>query len=160
MRILGVDPGIESTGYGAIQAEGRSFRLIEAGVVSTPKNKPLEERLERLRRGLRQVLESCRPEIVIVEGLYSHTQHPRTAILMGHARGVLLAACSEMKLSVVDFPAKRVKKAITGNGNATKGQIQEMVKMLLRLKETPCPTDVFDALALAMSYVYLGNGLR
>ncbi|MBI4436809.1 MAG: crossover junction endodeoxyribonuclease RuvC [Candidatus Omnitrophica bacterium] len=159
MRILGVDPGIQSTGYGAIQTEGKSFRLIEAGVVSTPRNKPLAERLERLRRGLRQVLENCQPEIVIVEELYSHAQHPRTAILMGHARGVLLSACSEKKLPVVDFPAKRVKKAITGNGNATKGQMQEMVKMLLRLKETSCPTDVFDALALAMSYVYLGNRL-
>ena len=155
MRILGVDPGIGITGYGAIRAEGRSFELIEAGVVTTPQRVPLEERLSRLRKGFRQILEKCRPEVVIVEGLYSHAKHPRTAILMGHARGVLLSACAEKKLPVVDLPAKRVKKAVTGNGNATKAQIQEMVKMLLHLKKTPFPIDVSDALALAMSYVYL-----
>lgn len=155
MRILGVDPGLGTTGYGAVRAEGNRFQLIEGGVVSTHRSDPLEKKLLTLRKGFEQVIESCRPEIVILEELYSHAQHPRTAILMGHARGVLLSVCSDKALPVVHFPAKRVKKAIVGNGNATKAQIQEMVKTLLRLKQTPCPADVFDALALAMSYIYL-----
>ena len=160
MRILGVDPGLGTTGYGAISADGRSFRLIEGGIVATRRKDSLEKKLLTLRRGFGEVIQKCRPEVVILEDLYSHTQHPRTAILMGHARGVLLSVCSEKQLPVVHFPAKRVKKAITGNGNATKTQVQEMVTMLLRLKQTSCPVDVFDALALAMSYIYLGNGSR
>ena len=158
MRILGVDPGLGTTGYGAIRADGSSFRLIEGGVVSTRRTDPLEKKLLTLRQGFRQVVQSCRPEVVVLEDLYSHTQHPQTAILMGHARGVLLSVCSEKHLPVVNFPAKRVKKAIVGNGNATKTQIQEMVKHLLHLKQISCPLDVFDALALAMSYVYLKGG--
>jgi len=155
MRILGVDPGLGTTGYGAIQAENDRFKLIEGGIVATRQKDSLAERLSTLRQGFREVVEQCKPEVVIVEELYSHTRHPRTAILMGHARGVLLSVCSEKRLPVVDFPAKRVKKAITGNGNATKAQVQEMVKSLLRLKEKSCPEDVFDALALAMSFIYL-----
>ena len=160
MRILGVDPGLGTTGYGAIRADGSSFRLIEGGVVSTRRADPLEKKLLTLRRGFDQVIKSCRPEVVILEDLYSHARHPQTAILMGHARGVLLSVCSERHLPVFNVPAKRVKKAIIGNGNATKAQIQEMVKHLLRLNQTPCPVDVFDALALAMSYVYLKGGER
>ena len=155
MRILGVDPGLGTTGYGAIQAEGHAFRLIEGGVVSTRRKDPLERKLSTLRQGFRQVIKSCRPEVVILEEIFSHIRHPRTAIIMGHARGVLLSVCSEEKLPVVNFAAKRVKKAITGNGNATKMQIQEMVTSLLCLKPSTCPADVFDALALAMSYMYL-----
>ena len=155
MRILGVDPGLGTTGYGAIRAEGKQFHLIEGGVVTTRRSDLLETRLKTLRQGFHQVIESCTPEVVIVEELFSHIEHPRTAILMGHARGVLLSVCSEKTLPVVHFPAKKVKKAIVGNGNATKAQIQHMVKTLLHLKETSCSVDVFDALALAMSYVYL-----
>lgn len=157
MRILGVDPGLTTTGYGAIQVDGaHSFRLVEGGVVSTSRKDPLEKKLSTLRKGFHRVVQSVRPEVVIFEEIFSHTQHPRTSILMGHARGVLLSVCSERKLPVVHFPAKRVKKAIAGNGSASKTQIQEMVKMLLRLKQnTSCSSDVFDALALAMSYIYL-----
>ncbi|MFH1858077.1 MAG: crossover junction endodeoxyribonuclease RuvC [Candidatus Omnitrophota bacterium] len=156
MRILGVDPGLGTTGYGAIRTEGNCFSLIEGGVVSTRRQDPLEKKLLTLRRGFREVVQKCRPEVVILEDLYSHLQHPQTAILMGHARGVLLSVCSEKKLPVVSFSAKRVKKAVVGNGSATKAQIQAMVKTLLHLKENfSCPADVFDALALAMSYVYL-----
>lgn len=160
MRILGVDPGLGTTGYGAIQVEGGAFRLIEGGVVSTRRQDPLEKKLSTLHRGFSQVIDTCHPEIVVLEDLYSHTRHPRTAILMGHARGVLLAICSEKKLPVVNVPAKKVKRAIAGNGNATKLQIQEMVKTLLHLKSPFCPADVFDALAVAMSYVYLKDRHR
>ncbi len=155
MRILGVDPGLGTTGYGAIQVEGKLFRLIEGGVVATRRSDPLEKRLKTLQQGFHQVIENCNPEVVILEELFSHIEHPRTAILMAHARGVLLSVCSEKTLPVVHFSAKKVKKAIVGNGNATKAQIQQMVTALLHLKKTSCPVDVFDALALAMSYVYL-----
>ncbi len=155
MRILGVDPGIGTTGYGVVESDGHAFRLIEAGVVTTPRKGLLEVKLSMIRRGLDQVIEKCRPEVAVVEEVYSHALHPRTSILIGHARGVVLSTCSERDLSVIDLPAKRVKKAITGNGNATKDQVQNMVSMILRLKKISCPYDVSDALALAMSYVYL-----
>jgi crossover junction endodeoxyribonuclease RuvC len=148
MRILGIDPGLQVCGYACLEAEGES--LIEAGVLRTPGELPIEQKLDRIAEDTRSILESLKPEIVAVEELYSHYAHPRTAILMGHARGVILQKCAEAAIEVRSFSATRIKKSITGNGRASKEQVQRTIQTILSLAELPEPSDVADAIAAAL----------
>jgi len=149
--VLGIDPGLETTGYGAIDVAGRDPLLVEAGVLQTDPKRPLAERLARLARDLASLLEELTPDLAAVEKLYAHYRHPRTAILMGHARGVILSACASAGVAVRDVPATMVKRALTGNGHASKQQVQRAVAVHCRLREVPEPPDVADALAIALS---------
>jgi len=151
MLILGIDPGLRCTGYGGINLDGRSVAVREAGVIRTASS-DLAERLRELASGMREVIEAVSPEVVVVECLYSHYKHPRTAILMGHARGALLLAASESGIPVVDYPATRIKKSLTGNGRATKGQMQRAILQTLKMSKMPEPADVADALAVALCH--------
>ena len=155
MRILGIDPGLEVTGYGVVEQRQGQLRLIEAGIVESRQKDPLEKRLLTIHRGIRRILSECRPDVVVLEELYSHYGHPRTAILMGHARGVILSACSESNLSTQGYSAKRIKQAVTGSGNASKEQVQQMIQTLLGVRKKSFPLDVSDALALAVGHFYL-----
>lgn len=152
MRLCGVDPGLNNTGYGVIRVDptGRSALLVEAGVVRTTADAPLPERLAELADGIDEVIAEHRPDLVAVEQLYSHYRHPRTAILMGHARGVLLLSAARAGIEVVSLPATRVKRTLTGNGQASKAQIQRAVMTTLGLARPPEPSDVADALAIAV----------
>jgi len=152
MLILGIDPGLRITGYGAIALAGPTIELREAGVIRVPEKGGLETRLYELAQGLREVMAAVGPEAVVVETLYSHYQHPRTAILMGHARGLVLLAAAELNLPVFDYPATRIKKALTGNGRAGKNQIQRAIVTTLGLAKVPEPPDVADALAVALCH--------
>ncbi len=155
LRILGLDPGLVRTGFGAIELLGYHPELIEGGTIRPPANAALEERLRVLHDSLSEVLRRLRPHAVIVEEVYSKYEHPRTAILMGHARGVLLLAAAQEAVPVVSYQASRVKMALTGSGRASKEQVQAMVTGLLRLPEAPSPVDVTDALALALCHANL-----
>ena len=148
MRILGIDPGLQVCGYACLEADGES--LIEAGVLRTPVDLPIEQRLDRIAEDTQSILKSLKPEIVAVEELYSHYAHPRTAILMGHARGVILQKCAEAAIEVRSFSATRIKKSITGNGRASKEQVQRTIQTILSLAELPEPNDVADAIAAAL----------
>ena len=150
MVILGVDPGLAVTGYGAIEGGAGEPRLVEGGVIRTDAKAPLEVRLATISSGVREVIAACDPEVMVVEKVHSKYKHPRTAILMGHARGVICLAAAENGLTLESYTASQVKKATTGNGNASKEQVQRMVQQLLRLPEVPRPNDVADALALAL----------
>jgi crossover junction endodeoxyribonuclease RuvC len=151
-RILGVDPGLNITGYGIIdEADGR-LRLVEGGVVRTKAAHPLAERVSQIHEGIAGVIAEHRPDVVIVEELYSTYNHPRTAILMGHARGVIYLAAGTCGVPVESYTATRVKKSLTGNGNASKQQVQRMVCRLLGLDKAPGPMDVTDALALTICH--------
>jgi crossover junction endodeoxyribonuclease RuvC len=150
MRILGIDPGLQICGYACLEADGDENSLIEAGVVKTEADAAIEWRLNSIAEDMKLLLERFRPEVVAVEQLYSHYAHPRTAILMGHARGVILQKCAESGVEVRSFSATRIKKSITGNGRASKEQVQRTVKALLSLKEIPQPADVADAMAAAL----------
>jgi len=154
LRILGIDPGLEITGYGVIESEGRRIKLIEAGVIKTSHKQKLEDRLIEIYDGLIEVIKETSPGTGIIEKLYSHYKHPVTSILMGHVRGVVYLAIRKSNLELFECPAKTVKKALTGNGNASKEQVGRMVQAHLNLKQAPNPVDVSDALALAMSHAF------
>jgi crossover junction endodeoxyribonuclease RuvC len=148
--ILGIDPGLQVCGYAVIKAELLRTVLLEAGVFRTDGKKDLGQRLNQLTDDMRQVLEKYRPGVVAVEQLYSHYQHPRTAILMGHARGVLLQQAAAMNAEIYSFSATRIKKALTGNGHAGKPQMQRAIQSMLSLTRLPEPPDVADAIAAAL----------
>jgi crossover junction endodeoxyribonuclease RuvC len=150
--IVGVDPGLKVTGYGVLRKGSGEVALAEGGLIRTDAGAPLEERLQQLHSQLGQVLASFPPQVVVVEDLYSQYAHPRTAILMGHARGVVCLAAAEAGAEVVAYPPALVKQSLTGNGRAPKEQVARMVAQVLRLAEPPRPEDVTDALALALCH--------
>jgi crossover junction endodeoxyribonuclease RuvC len=154
MRILGIDPGLDITGYGVIDQQKDSCSVVEAGVIRTKRIDPLPVRLTSIYTQLSELIEQIKPGVCVVEKLYSHYKHPMTAILMGHARGVVIFCCDKNKVPIVDYPAKTVKRAITGNGNASKKQLQRLICKLLELSEVDRPFDLTDALALCMTHTY------
>jgi len=150
MRILGIDPGLNTCGYACVEARLLKAHLIEAGFVRTDRSLTLEQRLDHIARDLDVLLDQLEPELVAVEQLYAHYAHPRTAILMGHARGVILQRCAARDLEVKSFSATKIKKATTGNGRASKEQMQRSVQHIMGLTEIPEPNDVADAIAVAL----------
>ncbi len=153
MRILGIDPGLSITGYGLIEDTGTKIKLIEAGVIRTSSDKSISDRLFKIYDGLSEIIEEFRPEILVLEKVYSHYRHPVTSILMGHARGVVCLLCGKYNLQLINYASTRLKKSIVGEGRASKRQVASMVKTLLRLKKLPEPEDITDALALAISHL-------
>ena len=156
VRILGVDPGLGTTGYGVI--EDTTFAVIEAGVIRTSPNTPIQERIKKIFNGIADIITEHKPAVLVLEKIYSHYNHPTTAILMGHARAVVCLACGKFDVKLINYPSTRIKKAITGNGQASKHQVQRMVQSLLQLKTPPEPADVSDALAMAVSYCFIEKG--
>ncbi|MDH7599180.1 MAG: crossover junction endodeoxyribonuclease RuvC [Sedimentisphaerales bacterium] len=149
MRILGIDPGLLACGYGCLAVTHRPC-LVEAGLIRIKGRLDLPGRLCRIADDLDQILDSLQPDIVAVEQLYAHYAHPRTAILMGHARGVILYRCAARSIKVLNFNPTRIKKSVTGNGHASKLQIQRAIQKSLHLEELPSPPDVADAIAVAL----------
>lgn len=154
MRILGIDPGLNTTGYGLIDASQGSIRLVEGGIIRGGQGS-LAARVAEIYRGVVDVIETAAPEVMAIEELYSHYERPRTAILMGHARGAIILAAQLAGIEVRHFAATRIKKILTGNGRAPKSQMQLVVTRELRLTSPPNPPDVADALAIALSCWYL-----
>jgi crossover junction endodeoxyribonuclease RuvC len=150
MRILGIDPGLNICGYACLEAKMLREHLIEAGFVRIDRHMTLEQRLDHIAKDLDNLLDLLKPELVAVEELYAHYAHPRTAILMGHARGVILQRCAARDLEVKSFSATKIKKATTGNGHASKEQMQRSVQHIMGLAELPEPNDVADAIAVAL----------
>ena len=150
-RVLGIDPGLVETGFGLLERRAPAPRVIEAGVILTPRIDPLEARLERLHSEVSKLFDRLAPAIVVIEDLYSEYKFPKAAILMGHARGVICLAARQAGVTLVPMAPAEVKRAVTTNGAASKGQVQRGVQMLLGLSETPRPSHVADALALALT---------
>jgi crossover junction endodeoxyribonuclease RuvC len=146
MKILGIDPGLQVCGYAIVDGDS----LIEAGAIRTNPKSLLEVKLNQIAKDIESLLKKFKPEIVAVEQLYSHYAHPRTAILMGHARGVILQSCAAVGIEVKSFSATRIKKSLTGNGRASKEQVQRTIQTILRLPRLPEPPDVADAIAAAL----------
>lgn len=156
-RILGLDPGLDITGYGIIEVAGRGPGVVEAGVVRSARGRERADMASRLRilyDGIVEVVDQFRPAVMVVEQLYAHYDHPRTAILMAHARGVLFLAAAQRDLPVVSYNATRIKKTITGHGRAPKDQVQRTIQGELGLAQWPEPADVADALAAALCHYY------
>ena len=152
-RVLGIDPGLQVTGYAILEARGRSPAVVEAGVIRAAEARAktdLPPRLRCLYNGLVEVIDEFRPATMAVEQLYAHYQHPRTAILMAHARGVIFLAAAQRGLTVRSYNATSIKKTVTGSGRASKEQMQRAVQRELGLAKLPEPPDVADALAVAL----------
>jgi crossover junction endodeoxyribonuclease RuvC len=156
MIVLGIDPGLNTTGYGVLDFANNQPRLVEAGVVRSTASGPLAERVKEIHDGVTEIIAALKPEVMAIEELYSHYERPTTAILMGHARGVIILAAADAGIPIVSYRATQIKKTITGNGHAAKWQMQEAVRRELSLPALPEPPDVADALAIAMCYCYLG----
>ncbi|HEV3091239.1 MAG TPA: crossover junction endodeoxyribonuclease RuvC [Candidatus Cybelea sp.] len=155
LRVLGIDPALRTTGYGAIELRAGSVRLIEAGVVVPRPGGSLEERLRELHAGISEVIAAVEPESIVIEELYTSYKNPRAALLMGHARGVLCLAGAQAGVAVHTLGHARVKRALVGSGAARKEQVNAMVTQLLHLRQPPKPNDVSDALALALAFLNL-----
>jgi crossover junction endodeoxyribonuclease RuvC len=157
-RILGIDPGLQVTGYGVIEAGPRGPLVREAGIIKSAEGRApadMAGRLLSLYNGIVEVLEQFRPGVMAVEQLFAHYDHPRTAILMAHARAVMMLAAAQRGLPVVSYNATLIKKTITGSGRASKDQIQRTIQRELGLARVPEPPDVADALAAALCHYYV-----
>ena len=153
MIVLGVDPGLNITGYGLLSDDSGKPVLIEAGVIRSSSSQPLEKRLFDLYNGLSAVISEYKPDVLSVEDLYSHYNHPKTAVIMGHARGVLFLAAGMAGIPVFSYPATRVKKSLTGSGRSSKEQIASMVCSILQCEAMSGPADVTDAIAAALCHM-------
>jgi crossover junction endodeoxyribonuclease RuvC len=154
-RILGIDPGLNVTGYGVLEVAVGRLELCEAGVIRGTSRGSLSRRLVEIHNGVQDVLATFHPSAMAIEELYSHYQRPRTAILMGHARGVICLAAALTGIPVVHYPATQIKRILTGSGRAPKSQVQRAIQRELGLAQPPEPPDVADALAIAICHHYL-----
>lgn len=152
MRVLGIDPGLNVTGYSVLDVQDRQITIVEAGVIRTDQQAEMGERLNEIGREIGKVIAQFEPEALAVEELYSHYDHPKTAIIMGHARGVIFLKAAEAGLAIFPYASTRVKKSLTGNGRASKEQVQRMIRSALNLAAVPEPPDVADALAIALCH--------
>lgn len=154
MRILGIDPGLRVTGYGVVEcdAEGTTHlpRIVEGGVLRIPEDLPLPARLRRLHEEIREVLGELQPELVAVESVFTHPDRASTGVRMAHARGVLLLAAAQHGIEVVEHAPAQVKKSLTGDGSADKARMQMAIATRFGLDAPPEPSDVADALAIAL----------
>lgn len=153
MRVFGIDPGSDRTGYGCVDSDGRQHRLVLCGAVRTRASDTFPDKLGAIHRQLSTLIAECRPDCVVIEDLF-HAANVRSALKLGHARGVAMLAAVEAGLSVVEYTPAEIKRAVVGYGRAEKPQIQQMVKLLLGLDRVPSPHDAADALAVAICHLH------
>lgn len=159
-RVLGIDPGTTVTGYGVVEpADGRIARLVECGIVRTPSRGRLWSRLACLYDGVADLIERHRPDALAVESVF-YAKNVRTTVTLGHARGVILLAAVRAGLEIAEFAPATVKKCVVGRGGAAKQQVGYMVQRLLGLKSPPVPSDAADGVAVALTYILLGDRRR
>jgi len=155
MRILGIDPGLITTGYGVVDIKAGNVKILEAGTIEPNIKDPFEQRLFKIHLHITTILQAHHPDVVVIEKLYAHYKHPATAALLGHARGVICLSVAQQNIKLVEQSVKRIRKALTGNGNATKIQAQEFVKRVLNIKSPSFKLDASDALALALGQAHM-----
>jgi crossover junction endodeoxyribonuclease RuvC len=153
VRVLGIDPGTAITGFGIVNEGEQGLALVDFGVITTPAGQPLPLRLQEIHRSLVMVIERYQPEAAAVEELF-FSRNVRTALSVGHARGVALLALAQAGLPIFEYKPLEVKQAIAGYGGADKRQVQEMVRLLLSLDQVPQPDDAADAVAVAICHLH------
>lgn len=154
MKIIGIDPGTGILGFGVIEVNGSKIKLVEAGVIRTPAHTPHEERLEEIFDGLTEIIASTKPDAFSIEKLF-FTRNITTAMSVAEARGVAVLVARKAKLPIAEYTPPQIKQTLTGYGKADKKQVQEMVRLQLGLKEVPKPDDCADALAAAITHVFM-----
>jgi crossover junction endodeoxyribonuclease RuvC len=157
MLIFGIDPGSERTGYGCIDSDGRRHRLIACGSLSAPAHTSFPGRLRVIYEGLSALIAEHRPACVAIENIF-HAKNVRSALRLGHARGVALLAADSAGVPIVEYTPAEIKRAVVGFGRAEKQQVGQMVKLLLALDAVPAPHDAADALAIAICHVHSASG--
>jgi len=158
VRIFGIDPGSERTGYGCVETDGRRHRLVACGAITAEAGDSFPNRLAKIHRELKSLLSKFRPECVAVENVF-HAVNARSALKLGHARGVAILAAVEAGCTVVEYTPAEVKRAVVGYGRADKRQVQQMIMLLLGLEKAPSPYDAADALAVAICHLHSGSGI-
>ena len=153
MRILGIDPGVAIVGYGVIEYNKNTFKVIDYGKITTPAHTPLPKRLKMVYDGMTELVNTFKPDVVSMEELFFNT-NVTTAIAVGHARGVLVLATENANIPLAEYTPLQIKQAVAGYGRADKNQVQQMVKMFLNLTEVPKPDDTADALAVAICHAH------
>jgi len=153
MIILGIDPGFKATGYGFIKADRQSVALIETGTIEPKQKDLIQNRIQKVYTILGDLIEEHSPQVLVLEKLYAHYKHPATASKLGHMRGVICLLCAQKNIVLVEYSVKRIRKALTGNGNATKVQTKRTVADLLKIDESKLTLDASDALALSLGYM-------
>ena len=153
MRIFGIDPGSERTGYGCVETDGRRHHLVACGAITAAAGDGFPQRLARIHRELTALLADCHPDSVAIENLF-HATNARSALKLGHARGVAMLAAVQAGCTIAEYTPAEVKRAVVGYGRAEKPQVQQMVKLLLGLDTLPTPLDASDALAVAICHLH------
>ena len=153
-RVIGIDPGLQKTGYAVINTSKTKPKIVEAGVIKLTPGTSLVSRLADLYRTLCEILDEHQPGSMAVEELFSHYDRPKTAILMGHARGVVLLTAAQRGITLESYLPTRVKKFLTGSGHCSKAQMQQAVMIEFGLSKPPSPPDVADAMAIALCHAH------
>jgi crossover junction endodeoxyribonuclease RuvC len=157
MKIFGIDPGSERTGYGCIETDGRRHRLVICGALTAPARTSFPDRLLVIHAGLATLIAEHRPDCIAIENVF-HAKNVRSALKLGHARGVALLAASQAGVTVIEYAPAEIKRAVVGFGRAEKHQVGQMIKLLLGLEAVPTPHDAADALAVAVCHVHSSHG--
>ena len=159
MKIFGIDPGSIRTGYGCVDTDGTHHTLVTCGALTTPTGTALPQRLQRIYDGMLELLRDASPDCVVIENLF-HAKNVKSALTLGHARGVAVLAAVQAGVPVVEYTPAEVKMAVVGYGRAEKAQVQQMVKILLRLDTAPSPYDAADALAIAICHAHSAGSVQ
>ena len=163
MKILVVDPGLTVTGYGVVDIAGganRTMKLLEVGTIEPKRNELLQNKIKKVYKNLEEIISEQHPDVMVLEKLYAHYKHPTTACIMGHVRGVICLLCAQHQIQLVEHSVKRIRKALLGNGNATKKQTQEAVAHILKINAAKLTLDASDALALALGYAFMQRFIK
>jgi crossover junction endodeoxyribonuclease RuvC len=153
MRIFGIDPGADRTGYGCVETDGSRHRIVTCGAITAPASASFPDKLLQIHERLATLLRECAPDAAAVESLF-YAVNVKSALKLGHARGVAVLAAVEAGVAVVEYTPAEIKRAVVGYGRAEKPQVQHMVKLLLALPSVPTPHDAADALAVAICHVH------
>ena len=159
MRIFGIDPGSERTGYGCVETDGSRHKIVTCGAITAPALASFPEKLLQIHARLTVLIAECRPDCVAIENLF-HAVNVRSALKLGHARGVAMLAAVEAGVPVMEYTPAEIKRAVVGYGRAEKHQVQQMVKLILGLSAVPSPHDAADALAVAICHVHAQTRAR
>lgn len=158
MRILGIDPGVAIVGFGVVDSEGGTQRMVQYGAINTPANTPLAARLVQIEQDLMELLQQFNPDEVAIEELF-FSKNITTGIAVAHARGVILATVEKAGIPLYEYTPMQVKQAVVGYGLAEKNQVMDMTKRLLKLRSVPKPDDAADALAIAICHARSATSL-